>query len=209
MKEPAALHEGLHEKRRRFLARTARYLTLGYSRLGSVRHIVDCAGRLSGPALALGTGDGLLAMEIARRKIDVVNVNLNGEDAELARFNAGLEKLAARVRFVEEDARRLSFADGTFGCVAMMDVLHNMDSETAVLDEASRVLSEGGTLLLSDFNEEGFALVEKVHAAEGGRHRRGPVTMVRALPYLAGRGFETVFCGNGHLHDTAVLVKRT
>ena len=82
-----------------------------------------------------------------------------------------------------------------------MDALHHFGEGQRILDEMARVLSPGGRLVLAEFTEEGFGLVEGVHRAEGRTHGRGEVTMEWADGFLRGRGLSPEGRAEGHLQD--------
>jgi len=51
----------------RYEARMALYRSVGYDRLAAVCYALDRLGPLEGEVLDVGTGQGLLAIELARR----------------------------------------------------------------------------------------------------------------------------------------------
>jgi 2-polyprenyl-3-methyl-5-hydroxy-6-metoxy-1,4-benzoquinol methylase len=55
-----------------FLVRTEQYLSLGHDRFAAVDFVVKTGGRLSGPALDIGTGKGLMAMAMVRQGFELV-----------------------------------------------------------------------------------------------------------------------------------------
>jgi len=175
----------LEERIAVFRARTEQYRRLGYDRFAAARFVAEAAGRLEGPALDVGTGKGLLAMALARRDFDVVSVDENAEDSELAAALAGEAGLDSRIRFLLQDARSLPFPDGSFGCAAMMEVLHHLDDARPVLTEMARLVWPGGTIVVADFTEAGFAMVASVHRADGQEHPRSGSTLVGAQGLLA------------------------
>ncbi|NMB77269.1 MAG: class I SAM-dependent methyltransferase [Myxococcales bacterium] len=151
---------------RAFHARNVEYLRLGHDRLAAARFVVDAAIELRGPALDVGTGKGLLAIELARRGLEVVSIDVDDQERGLARLLADDAGLASRITFEDGNAAKLPYADGRFGCVAMTDVLHHLADPHPVLREMARVVNVGGILLIAEFDEQGFELVSRVHRAE-------------------------------------------
>jgi ubiquinone/menaquinone biosynthesis C-methylase UbiE len=128
-------------------------------------------------------------MALARRGLEVVSVDVDAEDSELAAALAGEAGLAGRIRFVLHDAKSLPFADRTFGCAAMMDVLHHLDDARPVLSEMARLVKRGGTIVVAEFVESGFAIVASVHRAEGREHPRSASTLGSARQHLSSLGW--------------------
>jgi ubiquinone/menaquinone biosynthesis C-methylase UbiE len=190
-----------------FRARTLQYLRLGHDRLAAARFVVDSAGEPRGPALDIGTGKGLLAVALARRGLEVVSIDVDASERDLAKLLAEEAGLATSIAFDTGDAARLPYADGRFGCVAMMDVLHHLAEPGPVLREMVRVTAPGGIVVIADFDEEGFALVSRVHRAEGREHPRTSATVSLASKELQRGGVVSMATVRGHQHEVAVLGK--
>jgi ubiquinone/menaquinone biosynthesis C-methylase UbiE len=96
-----------------------------------------------GRVLDLGTGTGVVAVALAERysEADVVGIDLSPGMIDEARRQLP-PGLAGRVRFEVGDASSLACPDGEFELV----VLSNM---IPFYDELARVVSPGGTLVLS------------------------------------------------------------
>lgn len=193
---------------RAFEARTAQYRALGYDRVAASRFVAGAAGPLRGPALDVGTGRGLLAVELARLPLEVVSVDVDASYLPLASHLAREAGVGERLRFLHRDAARLPFRRGHFGCAAMMDVLHHLDDARPVLAEMARTVRVGGVVVVADFSGEGFRLVARVHRAEGRVHCESGVTVERARAVLEQEGLDCVGKVEGYLHEMAIMVKR-
>jgi ubiquinone/menaquinone biosynthesis C-methylase UbiE len=165
------------ERLRAFRARDEQYRDLGHNRGAAARFVAEAAGLSQGAALDVGTGKGLLAIELARAGMEVVSVDLDADEQTLALLLALGEGVSNRIRFEHGDAAHLPHPDSSFGCVAMMDVLHHLHDPVPVLAEMARVLAPGGRMVVADFDEQGFDLVTRVHRAEGREHPRTAVTV--------------------------------
>jgi 2-polyprenyl-3-methyl-5-hydroxy-6-metoxy-1,4-benzoquinol methylase len=194
--------------RQAFEARTAQYRALGYDRVVAARFVAGAVGRLRGPALDVGTGKGLLAVELARLGLDVVSVDVDASEVPLASQLAREAGVEGRVTFLHRDAARLPFRRGRFGCAAMMDVIHHIDDPRPVLAEMARTVEAGGVVVVADFSREGFRLVARVHRAEGRVHPESGATIGQARAFLEQEGFDCIGEPEGHLHEVAILVKR-
>ncbi|MBI4915475.1 MAG: class I SAM-dependent methyltransferase [Acidobacteria bacterium] len=198
----------LEQRRQVFVARTREFLGHGHDRFAAARLVAEAAGDLVGPALDIGTGKGLLAMALARRGLEVVSVDVSREDLELASLLASEAGLEERIRFLLHDARSLPFADGSFGCALMMDVLHHVEEGRPVLAEMSRLVGPSGRIVIADFTEEGFSLVSRVHQAEGREHPRSAVTVEAATALLAELGWPIAGETQGHLQHVVWLRRK-
>lgn len=191
-----------------FRSRCSQYLSHGHDRLAAARFVVDAAMELSGPALDIGTGKGLLAIELARRGLEVVTIDVDEQERELARLLASAAGVAGRICFDTADAAGLPYADGSFGTVAMMDVLHHLEDSDRVLREMARVVVPGGIALIADFDERGFEIVSNVLREEGREHSRTSVTVSSVLEGMGALGFGELSRVRGHQHEIAVLRRK-
>ena len=122
---------------------------------------LDWDGR--GKALDIGTGNGVLAVELAKKfpASEVTGIDLWGKPwaytRETCLANAALEGAADRVRFTRAGAEEIPFPDGHFDAVVSNFVFHAVKTKDrlSLLKEALRVLRKGGTFSLQDlFNSE-------------------------------------------------------
>jgi SAM-dependent methyltransferase len=112
-----------------------------------------------GRALDIGTGNGALAVRLAKRYPDlhVVAVDYWGSDWEYAQANcernARLEGVDERVDFYKASAASLPFKGGAFDHVVSHFVFHEVSAlsdKREVIREALRVLRAGGTFAFQD-----------------------------------------------------------
>lgn len=98
-------------------------------------------------AIDVGTGAGALALALAPLVREVVGVDRVPELLDRAR-----ERAAAfpNVEFVEGDAERLPFDDGSFDLAATLRTLHHVARPEVVLAELVRVTRPGGTVFVVD-----------------------------------------------------------
>jgi ubiquinone/menaquinone biosynthesis C-methylase UbiE len=195
------------ERLRAFHARDEQYRLLGHDRWAAARFVAEAAGQFQGTALDVGTGKGLLAIEMARAGMDLVSVDLDADEQDVASLLAEEAGVSGHIRFVHGDAAHLSFSDGSFVCVAMMDVLHHLHAPVPVLAELTRVLAPAGHMVVADFDEQGFELVARVHRAEGREHPRTAATVSLAEAELARLGLRPIARMTACLHEVAVLFK--
>lgn len=188
------------------LERTAVFRSHGYDRQGSARFVTDQAGTCSGRVLDVGTGKGVQAVELAHRGLQVVTVDPDPQEQRFAALNAEAEGVVDRIRFVQADGRRLPFAAGSFGAVFLVDALHHLEEGAPVFAEMARVVRrEDGCVVLGEFDDEGFAIIARVHEAEGRTHPVGPITFEAAVDDFQRRGFHLRSMRQAEVHRVAVL----
>lgn len=171
--KPAAPEQSeLDESRQYREMRNEQYRDHGIDRDGMTGFIVDSVEPLPGRVLDIGTGRGFMAVELARRGADVTTVDISEEELKAAWLHAVDTGVADRIEFHLANGGDLPFEEGSFEAVTMINVLHHLDNAEEVLPEIARVLMPGGRLIISDFTERGFDILEKIHSKEGRDHDR-------------------------------------
>src|SRR5215831_6799543 len=119
-------------------------------------------------ALDVAGGSGDLAAGLARQvgpRGLVVLSDINA--AMLARgrdrlIDAGL---VGNVAFVQADAERLPFSDGTFDCITIGFGLRNVTDKPAALASMRRALKPGGQLLVLEFSQPRLSALKPLYDA--------------------------------------------
>jgi arsenite methyltransferase len=102
--------------------------------------------------LDLGSGagtDSLIAGQMVGPEGSVTGIDMTPEMLAKAR-GAAAEMGAANVEFVEAEAERLPFADGSFEVVISNGVIDLIPDKDAVFSELLRVLAPGGRIQIAD-----------------------------------------------------------
>ena len=99
--------------------------------------------------LDVGTGPGVLLMELGRRRPDLslTGVDLSADMVAAAQRNVERYGATARVGSVTE----LPFPDDSFDLVVSSISMHHWDQPEAAVPELARVLRPGGRLRIYDF----------------------------------------------------------
>jgi demethylmenaquinone methyltransferase / 2-methoxy-6-polyprenyl-1,4-benzoquinol methylase len=106
-------------------------------------------------ALDVAGGTGDLAASMARQVGDrglVVLTDINAAMLDRGRDRLINEGLVGNVRFVQANAERLPFPDGTFDCITIAFGLRNVTDKPAALASMRRALKPGGQLLVLEFS---------------------------------------------------------
>jgi ubiquinone/menaquinone biosynthesis C-methylase UbiE len=111
-----------------------------------------------------GCGTGTLSVAIARWARRVWAIDQNAEALEQAKERAAREG-RANIHFLREDLHRLSLPSGETDLVVISQSLHHVESPTAVLTEAARLLKPGGKLVVLELmpHEERWVLERLGH----------------------------------------------
>ncbi len=183
------MNNEIFENHQRYLERKELYISFGYDIDKERSFVLEQAKPLCGKILEAGTGKGHFAIALAKQGLSFVAFDISQEELHFAKLNLayfGLDKCAD---FRIEDAEHTSFADESFDTIFSVNTLHHLHSPYKVIDELTRILSQKGKLILSDFTEEGFTIMDKIHALEGKTHEESKTTLLDIESYLAKKGF--------------------
>jgi ubiquinone/menaquinone biosynthesis C-methylase UbiE len=110
-------------------------------------------GIRSGRVLDIGTGSGLLAIEMAKAKncnFEIVAVDISENMILKAKENARRAGVADKIKFMVATAATIPFADNSFDIVISYASLHHWFEPVTVLNEVSRVTGENGSAVIRD-----------------------------------------------------------
>jgi ubiquinone/menaquinone biosynthesis C-methylase UbiE len=138
--------EGRSSRRYDFMAR--RLLRGVYRRLAADLATVAPP---DGAVLDVGTGPGVLLVELAALRPDLRLTGVDLSADMIAAATRNLEPLGHRARAHVGDVTSLPFADQSFDLVVSSLSLHHWDHPEAAVPELARVLRPGGRVLVYDF----------------------------------------------------------
>lgn len=101
----------------------------------------------------IGTGTGILAIELARLGVKVIGIDGSARMLEAARKNLADDELAAQdlVEFRHGDAHALPLPDGDVDAAFAHMVLQYLTRPAEALGEMLRIVRPGGSIVLVDF----------------------------------------------------------
>lgn len=109
-----------------------------------------------GPVLEVGSGDGALSVDLARRGLAVTAVDLDAAQLRLGREAAAAAGVSDRLTWRQADGQRLDgLPPDAYGAAVLAFVLHHMEDPDAGLRAAWRVLASGGRLVVAEMLPRG------------------------------------------------------
>jgi len=180
----------LIENHKVFLERISLYKKFGYDIEAERSFIFQKAQPISGKIIEVGTGKGYFTIQLAKEGYRFVSIDISAEEQEYAKLNLQHLQLEDSVEFKIENAECLTFKEKTFDIAFSINTAHHLSNLDKVIDEMVRVLTTRGKIILSDFTEDGFKLIAKIHKSEGRKHDFSEDNLTRAAGYLKSRGFE-------------------
>jgi len=178
------------ENHKRYLERKALYKSFGCDIDQERAFVIEKAQPLYGDILEAGTGKGHFALALAKEGYRFTTFDISEEEQKFARLNLKYFGLEHLVDFRIENGECLSFKDKSFGIIFSINTFHHLENPYKVLDELIRLLSFEGKLILSDFNQAGMSLLDKIHASEGRKHKVSKTTLADIERYLIEKGFQ-------------------
>jgi len=177
------------ENHKRYLERKKLYKGFGYDIDKERDFILEKAKPLYGKILEAGTGKGYFSLALAKQGYSFVSFDISQEELHFAKLNLAYYGVDKNVCFKVENAEHTGFADESFDVIFSINTLHHLRNPYLVIDELIRLLSPKGKLILSDFTEGGFKIMDQIHTLEGKTHEAGKTTLLDIEPYLAKKDF--------------------
>ena len=129
------------------------------------------------PVLDLATGSGRISSILSRVGYRVFTGDNTNDKIEQAKTRIS-EAYLNKVVFMIVNMEILPFRDNLFDNLVCLNTFHEVSDPYLCLNEIIRVYSGKGKLVITDFNEKGFDIMQKLHETRyGNNHSRGFITM--------------------------------
>jgi ubiquinone/menaquinone biosynthesis C-methylase UbiE len=155
-----------------FLERTALFKRYGFDQEDARMNIIRQISGNSRSILEIGTGKGHLTTLLARSFGRVVSVDNNNSDNRAAMLKAAYYEQQDKIEFITADAAKLDYPDRSFDAVVSAFTFHHLELPFKVIKEMVRIADR--QIVISDFNNKGFDIVDRIHASEERVHDRQP-----------------------------------
>ncbi len=160
----------------------------GYDLVEEYRSMVARAGfDMSSPIVELATGTGRMTAVLAHMGYRVVSGDRTQD--QRARVFERLTTAHHRAMLVGLEMGRLPFRDGSVRNITCVNTLHEIDDPHSALKELLRVRHPDGRLLIADFSETGFVVMQRLEQEIYRRdHPRGSMPMAEVERVLQSVG---------------------
>jgi ubiquinone/menaquinone biosynthesis C-methylase UbiE len=179
----------LLENHKRYLERIDIYKNFGYDVKRERTFILEKSKPIEGDILEIGTGKGYFTLELAKAGYSFTSADISYDELNFALFNLEYFGLENQVILKIDDAENLSFENESFDIVFAINLIHHLKNPFKAMDEFARVVKPEGKIVLSDFHEEGFKIMDKIHTSEGRKHETGNAALEEIEIHFKNKGF--------------------
>ncbi len=151
-----------------YLERLALYKSLGLDQVQARENLIKEINPQVKNILEIGTGKGHLTIMLAQKFPMIYSVDIDKEEQRIALMNIEYAKVQDKVNLVLSDNSPLPFEKQSFDLVISAFTFHHLVEPFKVIKEMIDLAKD--QIIISDFNKNGFAVVEKIHSADGGKH---------------------------------------
>ena len=180
-------NEQIEQNHIAFKQRLAYHKNMGIDHIKLRRDIMDLIDFKPSNILEVGTGKGILTIFLAEICDKIVSVDLNEEEQRIALLNLLYHKCSQSVSLICDDASTLNYPDKHFDLVVSAISFHHFENPREVIDEMARMT--GKQLIITDFTEHGFEVLEKSHQQENRHHTRTNQCFDQVPQWLEEHGF--------------------
>lgn len=183
------MEQEIIENHKRYLERKRLNNSFGYDIDKEREFILVQAQPVQGRILEAGTGKGHFALALAKAGYRFVTFDISAEEQHIAKLNLAYFNVEKSAEFRIENGEHTSFGDSSFDTIFSINVLHHLLNPYQVIDELIRLLAPKGKLVLADFIQKGFEVMDRIHGLEGNKHEVGKVGLKDTEKYLIKKGF--------------------
>ena len=166
---------------KRYFERLLLFKRYGYDLIHARKFILD-KFLMNQNILEIGTGKGHTAIGLAKRKTYFTTIDIDKKSLRIARHNLNELRLLDYVSIRRMDAEHLQFKDNIFDGVISVNFIHHARHPRKCIKEMMRVARN--TIVISDLNKRGEAIMDRVHALEGLKHERSRMPLNEMKKFL-------------------------
>jgi ubiquinone/menaquinone biosynthesis C-methylase UbiE len=148
---------------------TDEYLSeMGYSLFDEFGRVLKLAAIPPGDLVFdAATGSGRMTRVLFEKGYQVISGDIGWQQLDALRFSQPFLG-SQKIHWMQLDLYQLGFQDHCFDNIVCANLLHEVKHPETVLKELLRVFSGHGTLVLIDFTQHGFSVIDQI-----GRMRHG------------------------------------
>ncbi len=136
--------------------------------------------------LEVATGTGRMTAVLTRLGCNVTTGDVTQEEAQQL-WRRVTPAYAPQVKIMLLDLEKLPFKTGSVRTIFCMNTLHELADPQTCLWEILRIHDRSGTVVVGDFNETGFTVMQNVHQSiYRNDHPLGLMKVTEAEPILRG-----------------------
>lgn len=162
--------ENIENNYKNYLERIEFYKNFGFDQVKARENLIKHINKTHESILEIGTGKGYLTIMLGQLFKKIVTVDIDQTDNFIARSNAAYFKVLDNIDYIISDNNKLDFQDKSFDAVVSAFTFHHMIKPFASLREMVRLTRY--QLIISDFNKNGFSIIDQAHEFEGKKHKR-------------------------------------
>jgi ubiquinone/menaquinone biosynthesis C-methylase UbiE len=124
------------------------------------------------------TGSARMARVLMNKGYKIISGDIEGEKLlEAARYST-LFSETQKAHWIQLDLYQLCFRDHLFNHIVCTNLFHELQDPLSVLTELLRVFSGRGKMILLDFTDQGFSIIDEVHRLRHGKEHsiKGPIS---------------------------------
>jgi ubiquinone/menaquinone biosynthesis C-methylase UbiE len=134
----------------------------GYDLLRENFSIVQQLPVTNSPVVELATGTGRMCATLSCIFPMIISGDISVDDIPRVHQRL-LKQFADRVHFMQLDMENLPFRSESISTLVCMNTLHEVSHPQLCLQEMIRVMNPKGTLVIGDFNQTGFDIMQRIH----------------------------------------------
>ena len=184
-----------------YYERRKQYIKFGLNPYQNAEYVFSISKPIVGTILEVGTGRGLVTSFFARETA-LVTVDIDKEIQSFAKALTKSESVFDNITFLIRDILKEPYPDNSFNMVISANAVHHFEEPEKIITAMCKIAER--KVVIADFSQEGFDILDKIHKAEGDTHGRGTFSIDEVGEVMIKMGFKTsrheklqtiVYCG--------------